>query len=675
MTNVLIIEAQIKRYRKPFYDGLHVALRKEGIRLKVVYCPPPPSEAEKQDNCELPREYGVKVEGRWLGGERLLWQPALRHILAADLVVMDQANKLILNHFLLPMSLFKLKSVAFWGLGENVQADRSPFSEWYKERTLNWVAWWFAYTEGTARYLCQRGVPETKITAVQNSIDTRRIQQCVRNFSPNARAALRARLGISVSAPVGVFVGMLHKVKSVPFLIEAGERIRRTIPEFQLLVVGGGPDEQEIKRNAARCPWIHFAGPKFGDRKAELLAIADLFLLPGRVGLAVLDGFAAGLPLIATRRPIHGPEIEYFEHGRNGLMTDPDPEAYACAITGLLSNPRELQFLREGAAKSAGKYSIEAMVENFADGILRCLRQTKRKWAVASGPRSEEPSRPVAGVLMHGDAKGIRSFSQDHGAILQRQPVLPLSSSADKPAELCITTSWDDGHPLDFRIAELLAKYGLSGTFYVPRASQRQVITVSQVRTLSNTFEIGAHTLDHETVERSTDEETRGQLFGSRQWVEEITGKRCEVFCFPGGKFKARQLRLVREAGFHAVRTVELLSIAEPRLVDGLQIISTTIQAFPHPRFAYLKNAAKRLPYSGLVPLKVAMYGGDWVALAKDLLARTIARGGVFHLWGHSWEIDEQNQWRQLEEVLALLGSCKTNAKSVTNGELRARAA
>jgi peptidoglycan/xylan/chitin deacetylase (PgdA/CDA1 family) len=227
---------------------------------------------------------------------------------------------------------------------------------------------------------------------------------------------------------------------------------------------------------------------------------------------------------------------------------------------------------------------------------------------------------------------------------------------------------------LDFRIAELLAKYGLPGTFYVPRASQRPVMNDSQVRALSHTFEIGAHTLDHVTMERSTDEKARGQLSGSRQWVEEITGKCCEVFCFPGGKFKARQLRLVREAGFRAVRTVELLSIAEPRLIDGLQIISTTIQAFPHPRFAYLKNAAKRLPYSGFVPLTAAMYGGDWVALAKDLLARTIERGGVFHLWGHSWEIEEQNQWRQLEEVLALLGSCKTNVKSVTNGELRARA-
>lgn len=32
--------------------------------------------------------------------------------------------------------------------------------------------------------------------------------------------------------------------------------------------------------------------------------------------------------------------------------------------------------------------------------------------------------------------------------------------------QLIITTSWDDGHPLDLKIAELLDKYGINGTFY-----------------------------------------------------------------------------------------------------------------------------------------------------------------------------------------------------------------
>src|SRR5271170_3882483 len=258
MKNVLIIEEQIKRYRKPFYERLHRALAQENVQLKVVYSAPSPAEVRKNDNCELPRAYGLRVKGYWFGKERLLFQPALRQILAADLVVVDHANRFVVNHFLLPLSLFHLKSVAFWGLGENLQADRSRFSEWYKERTLNWVDWWFAYTEGTARYLRQHSVPPEKITAVQNSVDTRIIQMCVKNLSLDARAELRAKLGMGSFTPVGIFVGMLHKVKSIPFLIRAGEKVRQTVPEFQLIVVGGGPDEEEIKHSAAHFQWVHF---------------------------------------------------------------------------------------------------------------------------------------------------------------------------------------------------------------------------------------------------------------------------------------------------------------------------------------------------------------------------------------------------------------------------------
>lgn len=389
---VLIIEEQVKRYREPFYNRLHAALAHEGLKLRVAYSASSPSEAQKGDNCDLPRDYGVKVPAYRFARSRLLLQPVFREIFSADLIIIDHANRFLVNHFVLPLSLLGLKQVAFWGLGENLQSDRSPFSEWYKRRTLDWVSWWFAYTEGTARYLAQQGVPAAKITAVQNSVDTRGIALCVQNFSPNAKAALRRKLAIAPAAPVGIFIGMLHKVKSIPFLIEAAGRIRQTVPAFELIVAGGGPAEDQIRRDAADRPWIHFVGPQFGNRKAQLLALADIFLLPGRAGLAVLDAFAAGLPIVATRLPIHGPEIEYLEDGRNGLLTDPDPAAYASTVASLLSNPAQLRTLRQGAAASAKKYSIEAMVENFRCGILQCLGRPK--WQLALPKWRGAPTEP-----------------------------------------------------------------------------------------------------------------------------------------------------------------------------------------------------------------------------------------------------------------------------------------
>jgi glycosyltransferase involved in cell wall biosynthesis len=383
MKRVLIIEAQIKQYRLPFYERLMVALREVGIQLRVGYSEPNPAEASKKDTSDLPVDYGTKVPGYWFFREKLLLQPLLRPALMADLVVIDQGNKFLLNHFLLPLSRAGLRRVAFWGLGENRQQEQLRVSEWYRRKTLNWVSWWFAYTRATARYLVENGVPSSKITAVDNAVDTSQIREHVQSISAEQKATLRGCLGIPLSAPVGTFCGMLDKVKSIPFLLASAKMIRLQVPDFHLLLVGGGPEQASIQSAIQEFPWIHFMGPRFGQEKSELIAISDAFLMPGRVGLVILDAFAGGLPLLTTRLGIHGPEIEYLEEGVNGLVSEPDVSAFAEMAISIFTNHDELNRLRVGAQRAGAKYTIENMTANFGDGIQECLGRP-----AASGPRS-----------------------------------------------------------------------------------------------------------------------------------------------------------------------------------------------------------------------------------------------------------------------------------------------
>ncbi len=382
MNQVLIIEAQIKQYRLPFYELLVERLRAKSIELQVVYSDPTPAEASKKDNCDLPGWYGKKVEGYWLLREKLLFQPVLGAALKADLVIVEQGNKFLLNHILLPLSNAGIKRVAFWGLGENRQDGRLPVSEWYRRRTLNWVSWWFAYTKGTARYLIENGVPDSKITAVDNAVDTTQLRNQVGSISPEQRLALREALGISSTASVGIFCGMLDKVKGLPFLLEAAKKIQLRVPEFHLIVVGGGPEQQYIQAAVQGISWIHFMGPRFAEEKSRLIAISDAFLMPGRVGLVILDAFAAGLPLLSTRLKIHGPEIEYLEEGRNGLLSEPEVSAFADMVSSLLSNREALARLQCGARESGAKYTIDNMAANFELGIRQCLGTAVRSAAV-----------------------------------------------------------------------------------------------------------------------------------------------------------------------------------------------------------------------------------------------------------------------------------------------------
>jgi len=233
-----------------------------------------------------------------------------------------------------------------------------------------------------------------------------------------------------------------------------------------------------------------------------------------------------------------------------------------------------------------------------------------------------------------------------------------------------MTTSWDDGHPLDFRVAELLTRYGLTGTFYVPRSSQRQVMKAARMRELSGTFEIGAHTLDHVHLNRVTPGEARRQIAESRGWIEDATGTECQAFCFPGGIFRGQHLEMARDAGFVTARTVELLSVRAPRLTNGLYLLPTTVQVFPHTWKGYARNFLRRNTLRRAVSAKVFLRTRAWPELAKDLFELARNEGGVFHLWGHSWEIAENEQWKQLEEFLGFAAERLGEAQSVCNSAL-----
>lgn len=232
----------------------------------------------------------------------------------------------------------------------------------------------------------------------------------------------------------------------------------------------------------------------------------------------------------------------------------------------------------------------------------------------------------------------------------------------------CITTSWDDGHPLDLRVAELLAKYGVQGTFYIPRTTQRETLTAGQIRQISRCFEVGSHTLHHVDLTKSDEAVAKAEIGQSKAWIEDITGGPCVMFCPPMGRYQRRDLSLAKEAGYAGVRTVELLSLAWPRLVDGLHLMPTTVQAYPHATLAYAKNALRRGAIRNGWLYMVHGKSGGWEEMVERIVTRRLTKGGVFHLWGHSWEIEEMGQWEQVETALKLLGQLGRAVPTLTNG-------
>jgi glycosyltransferase involved in cell wall biosynthesis len=189
---------------------------------------------------------------------------------------------------------------------------------------------------------------------------------------------VRAELGLN-SENVAVYTGGLYPNKRIDFLLDAAILIREAIPDFELIVIGDGPDRHRISAAASRHPWIHDIGPKNDQAKVPYWALAKLLLMPGLVGLVVVDSFALGVPLITTDFPYHSPEIDYLKNDINGLLVPcgPSAEIYATAVATLLLDPPRLERLRTNALASAAEHTIEKMADNFAMGVIQALEQPR----------------------------------------------------------------------------------------------------------------------------------------------------------------------------------------------------------------------------------------------------------------------------------------------------------
>ena len=134
-----------------------------------------------------------------------------------------------------------------------------------------------------------------------------------------------------------------------------------------------GPGPEWLEQEIISEPWIHYVGPKFGRESALYYKMADVFILAGTAGLAIVDSFAAGLPVIATKLSTHPPEISYLLDGENGILTGTQLHSTRRRSHRNSLFAKSAREFAKRAPAAGSKYTIEAMVENFSGGIKKCL--------------------------------------------------------------------------------------------------------------------------------------------------------------------------------------------------------------------------------------------------------------------------------------------------------------
>jgi len=154
---------------------------------------------------------------------------------------------------------------------------------------------------------------------------------------PTVPPATRTDLGLEQDKIYLISVGRLVRRKSLDTMIKALARLNMT--NVHALIVGDGPEQDNLAslaRQIGIADRVHFRGFVSPEEKYQLLANADIFVLPSlheAFGIVYVEGMNAGLPVIAARP---GGHEDYLEDGKTGYLLDQRDDA------GLAENLRIL---------------------------------------------------------------------------------------------------------------------------------------------------------------------------------------------------------------------------------------------------------------------------------------------------------------------------------------------
>jgi glycosyltransferase involved in cell wall biosynthesis len=168
--------------------------------------------------------------------------------------------------------------------------------------------------------------------------------------------------------------------KGVRVVLQALASLPRTL-EFELVIAGRGPLEQEVRQAAADDPRVRFVGYVTGDVKAALLVGADCLLIPSlwyeNAPVAAIEAAAHGLAVVASRI---GGLPELVDEGRNGMLFEPGhADGLAAIMCGLIGGNVTLPDIATASRELAQQHSITRMVDAYLDCYEAVLHQPMRR--------------------------------------------------------------------------------------------------------------------------------------------------------------------------------------------------------------------------------------------------------------------------------------------------------
>ena len=357
MKNVLLLHQKLLFYRVPIYNRLSRYLDRHGFHLTVWYDGvEPQGKTVRFDTIDIP--LSVKNYRRVLKERKI----------STVITFLNRQTKGIL--FYLSVILYARLSgrkIVYYGHGLNLNRRESRFELLIANLILLLFNRIIIYSPAEKRFLWKRN--RAKVSVAYNTLD----MEGRRELVTESRETIKKKYGIGEDFTV-LFSGRIQPRKRLDMLIDIFTGRFKDRRDLGLVIVGPGlpPELEERLKSVSN---IHYLGPVYDTRSiSEIFSAADLFCIPGHLGLGVVEAFYWGLPVLTASR-MHAPEYYYLKEGVNGLTLS-DEKELAQTLEELA---RDRERVRRMSQEARETFLREARIERMLEGYLEAIKEAERR--------------------------------------------------------------------------------------------------------------------------------------------------------------------------------------------------------------------------------------------------------------------------------------------------------
>lgn len=308
------------------------------------------------------REVHIYTMQWWKGPKTIERNGVFYHALCNLYPLYDGEGRSIREALVFGCATLKLLFVRF----DVLDVDHMPLFPLISARVVTWLRgkklyatwhevwgkeYWLSYMGGRSGFfgnMVERLTFRLPDTIISNSAHTTKRLQDAGVLCPIKTVPLGADLESIYSAKQGdiksdvIYVGRLLSHKNVDVLVEALARVKRSIPNIKMLIVGDGPEKAKIEsriealglqKNITLMNNVEEHKDKYGLMKAS-----KMLVLPSvreGFGLVVVEAHVAGLPVITTPHKDNAAK-DLIQEGVNGFLCEPKEADLADAILRVL---------------------------------------------------------------------------------------------------------------------------------------------------------------------------------------------------------------------------------------------------------------------------------------------------------------------------------------------------